>query len=71
MNEDEALARRRFAILSLVRLSGAAFLTVGLLAIGGKIEIPAILGAALVVIGLLNFLAAPRFLARKWKSIRP
>lgn len=71
MNPDEILARRRFTILSLVRLSGAAFLTVGLLSVAGKITIPQVAGLVLVAAGLANFLFVPRQLARKWKSPRP
>lgn len=71
MNADEILARRRFTILSLVRLSGAAFLTVGLLSVAGKIVIPQAAGFVLVAAGLANFLFVPRALARKWKSPRP
>lgn len=71
MNADELLARRRFAILSLVRLSGAAFLTVGLLSVADKLTIPRELGFALVAAGFVNFLFLPRHLARKWKSPRP
>ncbi len=71
MNADELLARRRFTILSLVRLSGAAFLTVGLLSVADKLTIPRELGFVLVAAGLANFLFVPRHLARKWKSPRP
>jgi hypothetical protein len=71
MNTDEILARRRFTILSLVRLSGAAFLTVGLLSVAGKITVPQVAGFVLVAAGLANFLFVPRALARKWKSPRP
>lgn len=71
MNPDELLARRRFTILSLVRLSGAAFLTVGLLSVAGKIVVPQLAGFVLVAAGLANFLLVPRHLARKWKTPRP
>jgi hypothetical protein len=71
MNPDELLARRRFTILSLVRLSGAAFLTVGLLSVADKLTIPREAGLVLVAAGFANFLFLPRHLARKWKSPRP
>ena len=71
MSPDEQLARRRFTILSLVRLSGAAFLTVGLLSVAGKIVVPQLGGFVLIAAGLSNFLFVPRHLARKWKSPRP
>jgi len=68
MSEEEALARRRFTMLSLIRLGGAACLTLGLLATGGKIVVPQIAGIVLVLLGLAGFLIIPRSLARKWKS---
>ena len=68
MSEEEALARRRFAALSLVRLGGATCLTMGLLAVGGKIVVPQPVGIGLVLLGLAGFLVIPRSLARKWKS---
>lgn len=68
MSEEEALARRRFAALSLVRLGGATCLTVGLLATGGKIVVPEPVGIGLVLLGLAGFLIIPRSLSRKWKS---
>ncbi len=68
MSEEEALARRRFATLSLVRLGGAACLTVGLVAMGGKIALPQATGAVLVLLGIVGFVILPRSLARKWKS---
>lgn len=68
MSEEEALARRRFTALSLIRLGGAACLTVGLLATGGKIVVPQAVRIVLVLLGLAGFLVIPRRLARKWKS---
>lgn len=68
MTEQEALARRRFAALSLVRLGGATCLTVGLLATGGKIVVPQPVAIGLVLLGLAGFIVIPRSLSRKWKS---
>jgi membrane protein YdbS with pleckstrin-like domain len=68
MTEDEAIARRRFIAISLVRLSGAVFLTLGLLTVAGRVDLPQVAGFVFVVIGLVDFLVIPVFLARKWKS---
>lgn len=68
MTEQEALARRRFAALSMLRLGGATCLTLGLLAVGGKIVVPQPVGIGLVLLGLGGFLIIPRSLSRKWKS---
>ena len=68
MTEQEALARRRFAALSMLRLGGATCLTLGLFAVGGKIVVPQPVGIGLVLLGLAGFLVIPRSLSRKWKS---
>jgi hypothetical protein len=71
MNDDEALAKRRFLIISLVRLSGGVFLTLGLFILGGKFAMPKAAGWAFTLIGMLDLLVAPVFLSRKWRSPRP
>lgn len=71
MNDDEALAKRRFLIISLVRLSGGVFLTLGLFILGGKFDMPKAAGWAFTLIGMLDLLVAPVFLSRKWRSPRP
>ena len=58
-------------VVTRITLPGAAFLTVGLLSVAGKIVIPQAAGFVLVAAGLANFLFVPRALARKWKSPRP
>jgi hypothetical protein len=71
MNDDESLAKQRFLMLSLVRLSSTALAVVGLLIVAGKIDIPRPAGAAFAIFGLLELLLLPPFLARKWKSPGP
>ena len=68
MTEQEALARRRFAALSMLRLGGATCLTLGRFAVGGKIVVPQPVGLGLVLLGLAGFLVSPHSLSRKWKS---
>lgn len=68
MNDTEALARQRFMLLNLVRLSGVALALVGLAAIAGKLGLGKEVGAVLFVIGLFEALIAPIFLAKRWKS---
>lgn len=68
MNDDESLARQRFVMLNLVRLSATALTVVGLLIVAGKIDVPKPAGVAFAVFGLLELLLLPPFLARKWKS---
>jgi hypothetical protein len=68
MNDTEAEAKKRFFILSIMRLSGAAFLTLGLLIIGGKIDMPKELGLPFALIGLADFILVPWWLSKRWKS---
>ncbi|KUR70068.1 hypothetical protein AQZ52_14450 [Novosphingobium fuchskuhlense] len=62
----------RFAVLQMVRLAGAMLAFAGVLIISGKIgwmpKLPEALGYVLVGAGLVDFFAAPVFLARRWKS---
>ncbi|MES2303563.1 MAG: hypothetical protein V4521_16070 [Pseudomonadota bacterium] len=67
-------AAGRFAALQLARLSGAIFVLLGALLIAGKpptwlAGIPGFVGYILAAIGLFEFFALPRMLARKWKSL--
>ena len=71
MNDDESLAKQRFLMLNLVRLSATALTVVGLLIVAGKIAIPKPAGVAFAIFGLLELLLLPPFLARKWKSPGP
>ena len=67
MNNDD-LAKQRFVMLSAIRLLSVAIIVVGLLSLTGKIAIPRPAGAAFAIIGLLEFLFLPLFLAKKWKT---
>lgn len=67
--DPDSQARNRFVVLNLVRLSGAVMLTFGLLAVAGALPaLPTIVGYALVVIGLVDFLVVPVMLARRWRT---
>lgn len=66
--EAEALAKRRFMLLNLVRLSGAALVLLGLAIAQGVIELPVVIGIILAAAGLFEFFFLPRLVARKWRS---
>lgn len=70
-NDDEALAKRRFLAISLIRLSGGFFLTLGLFILGGKVDMHPAAGWVFVAIGMIDLLVAPVFLSRKWRTPRP
>ncbi|HMT46365.1 MAG TPA: hypothetical protein PKE59_04465 [Novosphingobium sp.] len=69
MTEDKPdAALMRYQVLSLIRLMAAAQVVLGVVVIGGKLGLPYIVGAALVLTGVLEFFLIPRLLAKRWKS---
>jgi len=71
-NSDPDPAAARFAVLQLVRLSGAVLVFVGVLIASGNVAwlqgLPAAVGYVLIGAGLIDFFVAPMLLARRWKS---
>lgn len=67
MDQDERAARR-FWLLQFMRLSGLALVLVGAMILAGTIEQSEAVGAALFVIGAVDFFVMPIVLARRWKS---
>lgn len=68
-------AANRFAVLQLARLSGALIMLLAVVVIAGKAPawlgaIPKEAGYGLAALGLFEFYALPRFLARRWRSPR-
>ena len=69
MIEDKPdAALMRYQVLSLIRLMAAEQVVLGVVVIGGKLGLPDIVGAALVLTGVLEFFLIPRLLAKRWKS---
>lgn len=67
MSADPAAGR--FALLQLVRLSGALLALAGAVVASGRFPaIPPGAGLILVGAGLVDFFALPPLLARRWKS---
>jgi len=65
---DDDAAKKRFAIISLVRLSSAVLVMLGLLVVNRNIAWPIPVGYVLVVIGLVELFLLPLVLARRWRS---
>ena len=67
---QEALAKKRFMAINLVRMSGVALILVGLLCAGDKIDIPMArrIGVTLIVIGMVDVFVVPTLLAKRWRS---
>lgn len=66
-------ARRRFAILSLLRLMAAAMIAVGIVIAAGRIDwvdnaIVLPLGLGLIGVGLADMLLIVPILTRRWRS---
>ena len=61
-------AQLRYQIISLIRLMAAAQVVLGVVIIGGKLGLPYVVGAALVLTGVLEFFLIPRLVAGRWKS---
>lgn len=65
-------AAARFAVLQLVRFSGALLAFAGVLIASGTVawlpKLPQALGYGLIAAGLADFFAVPMLLARRWKS---
>ena len=68
MNEAEAIARKRFFLLNLVRLFALAMVMAGAANLAGKLW-PAYtptLGTVLFILGAADFFLAPLLLKRLW-----
>ncbi len=64
-------AKSRFIVLQVVRLTGIVLGIFGLAILAGKIELPRIAGAMLVIVGVIDAFVAPAILARRWKKPNP
>lgn len=66
-------ARGRFAMIATLRMVGAIMAIVGLLVLNGKLlpldpASTRIIGGTLLVVGLIDFLFVPLWLARRWRT---
>ena len=66
--EAEDLARKRYMVISAVRLAGAAMAVAGLLIVNGNIRADPLVGYFLLVVGLVDVFLMPMALARKWRT---
>jgi ABC-type uncharacterized transport system permease subunit len=66
----EDLAKRRFLIISLIRLMGVLFVFSGIANIAGKLfpDFSPVLGYFLLINGIADFFIIPRILVRKWRT---
>jgi hypothetical protein len=67
--DDDTKAQYRFLMLNLVRVTGAVMLVIGLAVIArGTFGLPKSAGYVLFLVGFIDFLVVPVFLAKRWKS---
>lgn len=69
----DALARKRFFALTIMRLMGAAFVAIGFILISGGFSLAGQptdrwIGTAIVLVGAFDFAVMPLLLARRWRS---
>ena len=70
---DDALAKKRFFAITIMRIVGALLVLIGFVLIRGGIELlgqptDRYLGVAVVLIGAFDFAVFPLLLARRWRS---
>ena len=72
MTDPDDQARRRYFLLTGVRLAGVGGALLGLVLIGRAHEtVPKVIGTALVLSALLLIAVVPRALARRWRTPPP
>ncbi len=67
---DEAKAKRRFLLINLMRVTGVAMMLFGIAIVQRLIDLPAIAGYVLIVLGFGEAFVTPQILARMWRSNR-
>lgn len=71
----DALAKKRFFAISMMRIMGALFVMIGFVLIRGGWELAGQptdrwIGVVLVLVGAFDFAVMPKLLARRWRSPR-
>ena len=67
---DADLAKRRFLALAMIRVTGTMIAIFGAAILGGKVALPNMAGALLLIAGAADAVVVPVLLARKWKNRR-
>lgn len=72
---EDALARKRFFAITMIRITGALLVMIGFVLIRGGWELagqPADrwIGVVFVLVGAFDFAVMPKLLARRWRSPR-
>ena len=62
------VAKQRFMVMQVIRLSGVALFVFGIMIVKGILPLPAIAGYVLAVVGIFDAFLMPVILARRWKT---
>lgn len=70
---DEALAKKRYFAINLMRIIGALLIMVGFLLVAGRWDVAGqptdrYIGIAVVLMGAFDFAVFPLLLARRWRT---
>ena len=68
---DEDVWKKRFFILTLVRLLGTAIALLGMAVAFGDLVEPGgsrVIGIILIIVGLVDLTIAPKILSRRWRE---
>ncbi|WP_338424326.1 hypothetical protein [Sphingopyxis kveilinensis] len=70
---NDALAKKRFFAMAIMRLMGVAFIAIGFILISGGFSLAGQptdrwIGVAIVLIGAFDFAVMPLLLARRWRT---
>lgn len=65
---DEAVAKRRFLTIGLMRMGGVAMILFAILVLTDTVLLPLWAGYLLLVLGLVETFLVPHLLARLWSS---
>jgi hypothetical protein len=70
--EEETKAQYRFLVINICRITGAVMLVLGLAVISREaFGLPKAAGYVLFLVGMVDFLLAPVYLSKRWKSMPP
>lgn len=64
--QEDARDRQRFIIMNVARLGGLALVLLGIAITQGVFDLPFAVGAAIAVLGVVDFFVLPLVLARAW-----
>lgn len=62
------LARNRWIAIQLLRAGGVLMVVIGVMGLGGRIDLPPVAAYVLAAVGIADVFLVPRLLARRWRT---